>query len=64
MDPTLTLATRLLVVSVGLQGVEHIVLADVEADTLQDPQTAWLQQQQPAGTQTLAGRQALGHGDG
>lgn len=49
--------------SVGLQGEEHVVLAYVEADPLQDSQPAGLQQQQPAGSQALTHRQALGHTD-
>lgn len=50
--------------SVSLQGEEHVILADVEPDALQDSQAARLQQQQPAGAQTLTHGQALRHADG
>lgn len=50
--------------SVSLQGIEHVVLAYIESDPLQDPQATGLQQQQPAGPQTLTHPQTLGHADG
>lgn len=49
--------------SVGLQGIEHIVLAHIEPDTQEDPQATGLQQQQPAGSQTLTHCQTLRHAD-
>ncbi|MEQ2196096.1 hypothetical protein XENOCAPTIV_023907 [Xenoophorus captivus] len=48
---------------VGVLGEEHVVLAHVEPDPLQDSQAAGLQQQQPAGPQTMTHGQALRHAD-
>lgn len=47
--------------SVSLQGIEHVILADVEADPHQDAQATGLQQQQPACPQALTHRQTLRH---